>query len=170
MAQSPVISKPHNRDDDHGGYARKRAVENRRPGSENRRCLTLKIIREESGQLMKGQVGTPVSLTVKRIGVEKPIKLEFKREKIKLHNVPYYGMVSNDIAYVQLTDFTPDAAKEVKNAITALKEQGAKGVILDLRGNWWLLLEAVNIQIYFFQGQLVVSTKARFRNNLTTRL
>jgi carboxyl-terminal processing protease len=126
-----------------------------------------KLTREESGQLMKGQVGTPVSLTVKRIGIEKPIKLEFKREKIKLHNVPYYGMVNTDIAYVQLTDFTPDAAKEVKNAITALKEQGAKGVILDLRGNpGGLLIEAVNITNLFLpKGQLVVSTKGKIPEN-----
>src|SRR5215216_7375691 len=37
-----------------------------------------KLSREQSSQLMKGQVGTPVSLTVKRPGVEKPIRLEFK--------------------------------------------------------------------------------------------
>ncbi|HTE34868.1 MAG TPA: S41 family peptidase [Chryseolinea sp.] len=126
-----------------------------------------KLSREESGQLMKGQVGTPVSLTVKRIGVDKPVKLEFKREKIKLNNVPYYGMVNNDIAYVQLTDFTPDAAKEVKNAITALKEQGAKGIILDLRGNpGGLLIEAVNITNLFLpKGQIVVSTKGKIPEN-----
>ncbi len=126
-----------------------------------------KLSREESSQLMKGQVGTPVSLTVKRIGVEKPVRLEFKREKIKLNNVPYYGMVNDDIAYVQLTDFTPDAAKEVKNAITALKEQGAKGVILDLRNNpGGLLIEAVNItNLFLAKGQLVVSTKGKIPEN-----
>lgn len=129
-----------------------------------------KLTREESGQLMKGQVGTPVSLTVKRIGADKPIRLEFKREKIKLHNVPYSGMVNNDIAYIQLSDFTPDAAKEVKAALVALKEQGAKGVILDLRGNpGGLLIEAVNITNLFIpRGQLVVSTKGKIpENNLS---
>lgn len=129
-----------------------------------------KLSREESGQLMKGQVGTPVSLTVKRIGVDKPIRLEFRREKIKLNNVPYSGMVNNDIAYIQLSDFTPDAAKEVKSALVALKEQGAKGVILDLRGNpGGLLIEAVNITNLFLpKGQLVVSTKGKIpENNLS---
>jgi carboxyl-terminal processing protease len=119
---------------------------------------------------MKGQVGTPVSLTVKRIGVDKPLRLEFKREKIKLNNVPYSGMVNNDIAYIQLSDFTPDAAKEVKNALVALKEKGAKGVILDLRGNpGGLLIEAVNITNLFLpKGQLVVSTKGKIpENNLS---
>ncbi len=126
-----------------------------------------KLSREESSQLMKGQVGTPVSLTIKRMGVDKPIRLEFKREKIKLNNVPYSGFVANDIAYIQLSDFTPDAAKEVKSALTVLKEQGAKGVILDLRGNpGGLLIEAVNITNLFLpKGKLVVSTKGKIPEN-----
>ncbi|HEX6224091.1 MAG TPA: S41 family peptidase [Chryseolinea sp.] len=129
-----------------------------------------KLSREESGQVMKGQVGTPVSLTVKRPGVVDPIKLEFKRERIKLTNVPYSGMVDNDIAYIQLTDFTPDAAKEVKNALIILKDKGAKAVILDLRGNpGGLLIEAVNITNLFIpKGKLVVSTKGKIpENNLS---
>lgn len=129
-----------------------------------------KLSREESSQLMKGQVGTPVSLTVKRYGADQPLKLQFKREKIKVNNVPYYGMVGNDVAYIQLSDFTPDAGKEVKNAMVALKEQGAKGVILDLRGNpGGLLIEAVNIANLFIpKGKLVVSTKGKIpENNLS---
>jgi carboxyl-terminal processing protease len=129
-----------------------------------------KLSREESSQLMKGQIGTPVSLTVKRYGVDQPIKLNFKREKIKVNNVPFFGMVGNDIAYVQLSDFTPDAGKEVKNAFMALKQQGAKGVILDLRGNpGGLLIEAVNISNLFLpKGKLVVSTKGKIpENNLS---
>jgi carboxyl-terminal processing protease len=129
-----------------------------------------KLTREESSQIMKGQVGTPVSLTVKRKGVDEPIKLEFKRERIKLTNVPYSGLVEKDIAYIQLSDFTPDAAKEVKNALVHLKEQGAKAVVLDLRSNpGGLLIEAVNITNLFLpKGKLVVSTKGKIpENNLS---
>ena len=129
-----------------------------------------KLSREQSSQLMKGQIGTPVTLTIKRIGVEQPIELQFKRERIKVNNVPYYGMVGNDIAYIHLSDFTPDAGKEVKNAVVALKEQGAKGVILDLRGNpGGLLIEAVNItNIFIDKGKLVVSTRGKIpENNLS---
>lgn len=126
-----------------------------------------RLSREESGQLMKGQVGTPVSLTIKRPGVAQPIKLEFKREKVKVNNVPYSGMVGKDIAYIQLSDFTPDAGKEVRNALVALKDLGAKGVILDLRGNpGGLLLEAVNISnIFLPKGKLVVRTKGKIAEN-----
>lgn len=126
-----------------------------------------KLTREESGQLMKGQVGTPVSLTVKRPGHEQLIKIDFKRERIKVNNVPYSGMLGEDIAYIQLSDFTPDAGKEVRNALIALKEKGAKGVILDLRGNpGGLLMEAVNItNIFIPKGKLVVSTKGKIPEN-----
>ncbi|MCD9014372.1 S41 family peptidase [Parachryseolinea silvisoli] len=126
-----------------------------------------KLSREQSSHLMKGQVGTPVTLTVKRAGVEQPLTLQFKREKIKVNNVPYYGMVATDVAYIQLSDFTPDAAKEVKIALISLKEQGAKSVILDLRGNpGGLLIEAVNItNIFLPKGKLVVSTKGKIPEN-----
>lgn len=122
-----------------------------------------KISSEQEGHLMKGQVGTPVSLTIKRFGVEQPIKLDFKREKIKVNNVPYFGMLENNIGYVQLLEFTPDAGKEVKNAIVALKEKGAKALILDVRGNpGGLLFEAVNIcNLFLPRGKLVVSTKGK---------
>jgi len=67
----------------------------------------------------------------------------------------------------QLSDFTPDAGKEVKNAVIALKEKGAKGIILDLRGNpGGLLLEAVNIcNIFLAKGNLVVSTKGKVEDS-----
>ncbi|HEY0656667.1 MAG TPA: S41 family peptidase [Chryseosolibacter sp.] len=129
-----------------------------------------KLSREQSSQLMKGQVGTPVALTVKRAGVDKPLRLEFKREKIKVSNVPYFGMIGKDVAYIHLSDFTPDAGKEVKNALVTLKEQGAKSVILDLRGNpGGLLIEAVNIcNLFIPKGKLVVSTKGKIpENNLS---
>jgi carboxyl-terminal processing protease len=126
-----------------------------------------RLSREQSSHLMKGQVGTPVTLTVKRAGVEQPLTLQFKREKIKVNNVPYYGMVGTDVAYIQLSDFTPDAAKEVKIALISLKELGAKSVILDLRGNpGGLLIEAVNItNIFLPKGKLVVSTKGKIPEN-----
>ena len=126
-----------------------------------------KITQEEANHLMRGQVGTSVVLTIKRIGVEQPIKLEFKREKIKISNVPYFGMVSSNVGFVQLTDFTPEAGKEVKNAVVTLKEKGATSIILDLRGNpGGLLFEAVNIcNIFIPKGKKVVTTKGKVEDS-----
>lgn len=126
-----------------------------------------RLTKEESSRLMRGQVGTPVTLTVKRYGAEKAIKLQFRREKVKVHNVPFSGMVGDDVAYIHLSDFTPDAGREVKNALIALKSKGAKAVILDLRGNpGGLLIEAVNTTNLFIpKGELVVSTKGKIPEN-----
>jgi carboxyl-terminal processing protease len=125
---------------------------------------------EEANHLMRGQVGTPVKLTVKRMGKENPFDIEFKREKIKISNVPYFGMVSNDVGYVQLTEFTPDAGKEVKNAVVSLKEKGAKYMIIDLRGNpGGLLMESVNIcNLFIPKGKKVVDTKGKVENSNIT--
>lgn len=122
-----------------------------------------KITIEEANRLMRGQVGTPVKLTVRRIGVQEPITIEFHREKVKMSNVPYWGMVSPTVGYVQLSDFTPDAGNEVKDAVVALKEQGAKGIVVDLRGNpGGLLFEAVNVcNLFIPKGKLVVHTKGK---------
>lgn len=122
-----------------------------------------KLTVEEAGQLMKGQANTMVKLTVKRFGNDKLIELEFKREKIKISNVPYSGMLGTDIGFIQLTEFTTDAGKEVKNALASLKEKGAKHVILDLRGNGGgLLNEAVNIcNLFIPKGKNIVDTKGK---------
>lgn len=126
-----------------------------------------RVSSEEAGGLMKGQLGTSVNLTVKRPGIEAPFVLSFKREKIKISNVPHFTMVTPETGYIQLTDFTPDAGKEVRNALIALKEKGAKNIVLDLRGNpGGLLMEAVNIcNLFIPKGKLVVSTRGKVADN-----
>lgn len=123
-----------------------------------------KIPAEESSRLMKGQIGSSVKVSVKRFGHEELIELEFKREKIKINSVPYFGMIpSQDIGLVQLTEFTTECGKELKKGIQSLKEQGAKKIILDIRGNpGGHLNEAVDICNFFIpKGKLVVATKGK---------
>lgn len=124
---------------------------------------------EETSGLMKGQANTPVSLTVLRYGNEIPLTLNFKREKVKINNVPYYGMASENVGYIKLTEFTMEAGKEVANAVEELKEKGAENIILDLRGNpGGLLLEAVNItNVFIPKGKEVVSTRGKISENNT---
>ncbi|GAA4311860.1 S41 family peptidase [Nibribacter koreensis] len=117
----------------------------------------------EVSKLLKGQAGTPVKLEIKRFGVDKPMLVDVTRANIQINNVPYYGMINSEVGYLQLSGFTVDAGVEVRKAVTKLKEQGAKKIILDLRDNpGGLLNEAVNISNLFLpRGKDIVSTKGK---------
>ena len=114
-------------------------------------------------KLLKGQANSMVKLMVTRYGQEKPVEINITRDKIQVDNVPYVGMVSGDVGYFQLGGFTVDAGKEVRAAVTKLKEQGAKKIVFDIRDNpGGLLNEAVNISNLFIdKGLDVVSTKGK---------
>ena len=114
-------------------------------------------------KLLKGQANSMVKLLVTRYGQEKPVKIDITRDKIQVDNVPYTGMISGDVGYFQLGGFTVDAGKEVRAAVTKLKELGAKKIVFDIRDNpGGLLNEAVNISNLFIdKGLDVVSTKGK---------
>ena len=113
---------------------------------------------------LKGTPGTSVKITLKRINIDKEFEKDLVREKININNVPYWGMVDKEIGYIRLGNFTTDAAKEVKKALSELeKEYQPSGLIIDIRGNpGGLLIEAVDIASLFVDyGQEIVSTKGR---------
>lgn len=114
-------------------------------------------------KLLKGQANSVVKLMVTRYGQDKPVQIDITRDKIQVENVPYTGMISGDVGYFQLGGFTVDAGKEVRTAVTKLKEQGAKKIVFDIRDNpGGLLNEAVNISNLFIdKGLDVVSTKGK---------
>ena len=114
-------------------------------------------------KLLRGQANTNLTITVKRYGVAEPITVNLTREKITIDNVPFYGMIDDQVGYIKLSDFTTNAGKEVKVALSELKSSGAQSIILDLRGNpGGLLNEAVNVSnIFIPKGSEVVSTKGK---------
>lgn len=119
---------------------------------------------EEVSQILKGEPGTTLTLLIQREEVEEPFEVELKREKIKIDNIPYYGMLNDEIGYIKLSGFTQNAGKEVKNAFLDMKQNNElKGLVFDLRGNGGgLLREAVNIvNLFTEKGELVVSTKGK---------
>lgn len=123
---------------------------------------------DEISKLLKGQSKSEISLTIKKYKQEQPVKVTLQREKITINNVPYHGMVTDEIGYLKLTDFTTNAGQEVKNAVTKLIADGAKKIILDLRGNpGGLLNEAVNVSNVFVEkGKEVVTTKGKLTQDL----
>ena len=121
--------------------------------------------------LLKGQPGTTVSIKIQRPGNDKLIEKDLKREVVQIDNIPYYGILKNDIAYIKLTGFTQNAGKEVKNALLDMKkQQELKGVILDLRNNGGgLLQEAVKIcNLFIPKGKVIVTTRGKLASKNQT--
>ncbi len=117
---------------------------------------------------LKGTPGSSIVLTIIRYGDTITRDVELVRKKIKIPNIPYYGMVSEDIGYINLVQFNPNSAQEVKTAFNELASKyNLKGIILDLRGNGGgLLNEAVDIvNIFVPKNQTIVTTKGKVSAN-----
>ena len=120
--------------------------------------------KEEISISMRGQIGTTARLKIQTIaGVEKEI--EVGREEFHETNVPFYGMLTKEIGYINLKAFNQDAAKDVKEAFEDLRKKNTtlNGLIIDLRGNpGGLLVDAVNIvNLFIEKNKVVVTTKGR---------
>jgi len=116
---------------------------------------------EEVSTMLKGSAGTNLKLKVDRAG--QIIEKSLTREEIKIPDVPYSGILQEDIGYIKLNSFTQTASQEVKEAFAKLKTKGMKKLIFDLRGNGGgLLNEAVKIVNMFVpQGTMIVKQKGR---------
>jgi len=122
----------------------------------------------EVSEKLKGVPGSGMSIVVIPFNDSIPTTHTINREKIKFPNIPYYGMLNNNIGYISLMQFNPNSGTEVKKAFTDLKENNdLEGIILDLRNNGGgLLNEAVNIVNTFVpRGEIVVTTKGKLKES-----
>lgn len=113
--------------------------------------------------LIKGQNGTALKTTILRYGATKTEDLPIVRDVVKVLNVPFFGMINETVGYINLTDFSGTASKEVKQAFVELKAKGMKNLILDVRENpGGLLNMAVEIcNIFLPKDSEIVSTKGK---------
>ena len=119
---------------------------------------------EEIGDLLTGQPGSKVDLTIQRKGESEDKTITITREEIKIPDVPFYTMLDDgSTGYIKLTGFTQTASTEVKSAFTELKKKNMNRLVLDLRGNGGgLLREAINIVNFFVpKGTEIVRTKGK---------
>ncbi|MCU0306357.1 MAG: S41 family peptidase [Thermoleophilia bacterium] len=122
---------------------------------------------------IKGPTGTDVKVGFARRGRDKPLELTLTRARIELPVVSsrMIGPPGRRIAYVRLDQFTRGSARAVRQAAERLIEQGAKGVVLDLRGDpGGLVDEAVGVaSVFLRKGQDVVTTEGRNEPRRTLR-
>jgi carboxyl-terminal processing protease len=123
--------------------------------------------KEDIDKLLVGEPKTMLSLQIARKTMASDTLINFtvQREEIEETNLPFWGMVSPDVACIKLKIFNEHAAKDVRNALDSMKRANPdlKGVILDLRGNpGGLLSEGVGVVNTFIpKNELVVSTKGK---------
>ena len=77
---------------------------------------------DEVSQLLKGEPGTKITVKVRKAISNQEKTIVFNREEIKISNVPYFGMVNNNVGYIKLDMFADDASVEVQNALKELKK------------------------------------------------
>jgi len=118
----------------------------------------------EVSKNVRGERGTKVRLKMERAGEEKPLEFEIVRDGVPYPSIRNYFMLRDDIGYIGLTNgFQETTAKELDEAISNLKKQGMKRLILDLRNNpGGLLPQAIEVASRFIpQGKVIVSVKGR---------
>ena len=96
--------------------------------------MTMGLELSEIVALVKGEEGTTVHLTIYREGESDYLEIDVERRKIESPTVNY-EMLENDIGYIQITEFDDVTTDQFTEALATVKGSGAKGLILDLRGN-----------------------------------
>lgn len=117
-------------------------------------------LEEDAGELLKGTPGSTVEISYKRQG--KIATTTITRGAVDLKAVPFYKLIQNEIGYIVLSQFNRKTTAETKAALVDLKSQGAKSIILDLRGNpGGLLTEAINVvNLFVDKGEVITTTKS----------
>lgn len=118
---------------------------------------------DEAVEKLRGKVGSPIDLEIRREGVEAPILLTLTRDIIKIQSVRH--RVEGNVGYVRITTFNQNAGSGLKEAIEDIKKElGDKliGYVLDLRNNpGGLLDQAIEVSDSFLEGGEIVSTRGR---------
>jgi len=104
---------------------------------------------------IRGPKGTSVKLLVLHQGETEPEEIEITRTTVEVPSV-HFNM-EEDIAYIQITDFTARTDDELYNALKSLDNEKTRGIIIDLRGNpGGLLNTVVDVTSHFLSEGVVV--------------
>ena len=124
---------------------------------------TIGLETKESSDRMKGKPGTTVVFKVKKVRTTDTLDIPVVRERIHFPDIEYAGMLNDTTGYILQSGFTEGVAHQVKENFLALKNQGMKRLVLDLRGNGGgLMSEAINIiSLFVPKGSLAVSSKGK---------
>ena len=127
---------------------------------------TRQIMPEEAANLMRGEPGTSVTVTIAREGIE-PFDLTITREVIAINSVRS-RILEPGYAYFRISQFRVNTAKDLQEEFESISAENKelKGMVLDLRNNPGGVLQAsVGVVDNFLSNGRIVYTKGRLENN-----
>ncbi len=117
--------------------------------------------------IMRGEPGSKIELTIIREGADKPLTLELTRAIIKVKSVKFETLEPG-YGYLRISTFQSPTGQSVRDAITKLKENNdgkLKGLVLDLRNNPGGVLDAaVEVSDAFIDKGMIVYTEGRIED------
>ena len=116
-------------------------------------------------KLMRGKIGTQITITVRRADVEDELIFKITRGLIKIREVS--AEVKNNVGYIRLRAFNEQSHAQLTKKLSALPNNKLSGYILDLRNNpGGLLSQAIKITGTFLDGGEVVSTRGKDQRDI----
>ena len=118
---------------------------------------------DQVSNTLKGAPGTKVSVKFQRPGVTEPVSVKFTRAVIHIPAVQYSLALDGNVGYIPVDQFNETATEEVDAQVRQLVRQGARGIVLDMRGNpGGILDQAIAMSNLFLrEGQEVASVRGR---------
>jgi carboxyl-terminal processing protease len=122
---------------------------------------------DEAVTKLKGPKDTQVNITINRRGLDEPLELSITRAEIPQSTVRQAYMLTPDVGYVQVSEFSRSTGTEMADALAKLRKQGMEKLILDLRNNGGGLLDqAIEVSDQFVpEGSSIVETRGRIRDS-----
>ena len=122
--------------------------------------VTVSSYEDDPRELLKGAADSSVELVYAR--QEKTNTTSVIRGAVEVSAVPYYTLINQEIGYIVLRKFNNKTTLQTKNALEDLKLQGAKKIILDLRGNpGGLLNQAIGVvNLFVAKGEVITTTQS----------
>lgn len=118
---------------------------------------------DEAVSELRGPKGSAVNVTIGRVGADEPIEFRIVRDEIHIASVNSAYLMEDGIGYVELIVFSESTADDVRDAVEELRDQGMRGLVLDMRRNpGGLLDQAIDLSDLFLdRSEVVAETRSR---------
>ena len=122
---------------------------------------------EQAVTKLRGPKGTFVNISLKRPGVDDLLVMDVMRDQVTIPSIPAHFITRGDVGFIRLDDFAEHTDDELGEALTDLRAQGMRRLVLDLRGNpGGQLDQAIRVSNRFLpRGDLIVYTRGRVDNS-----